>query len=299
MKPDMRGVSHLSNRLVLSFTGADRLRYLNGQVTANLSSAALDTTLPACVTTAKGRLCGEVMVTMKSDRILVDADGALAETLPPRMERYIVADDVVMEDISSSVSIIHAIGLDAAGLAEIGATPIPANRFGIAGHDFYIPSSQFTEAWKQLSADALTLSPQVLETLRIEKGVPRWGFELDETTLPPEAGLDRTHIDYQKGCYIGQEVISRIKSVGHVNRQLTGFVSTDNTPLAPGSVIFPADAPEAILGNLTSCTRNLALDAHIALGYLKRNSPVTGLMAAAKESPDAPVRITINPLPFL
>lgn len=296
----MRGVSHLANRLVLSFTGEDRLRYLNGQLTANLASAASNTTLPACVTTAKGRLCGEVMVTMKADCILVDSDGALAETLPARMERYIVADDVVMEDISGSVFIVHAIGMDANELSVAPEIPpIPANRFGIPGYDLLIPASQFPEIWQRLTANSPTLSVQKLETLRIEKGIPRWGFELDETTLPPEAGLDRTHIDYQKGCYIGQEVISRIKSVGHVNRQLTCFVSLDNTPLAPGSVIFTADAPETILGNLTSSTRSLALDAHIALGYLKRNSPDTGLMAAAKESPDAPVRIKINPLPFL
>ena len=72
----------------------------------------------------------------------------------------------------------------------------------------------------------------IAETLRIEAGVPRWGAELNEDTLPPEAGLDRAAIDYHKGCYIGQEVISRIKSVGHVNRSLTGFASA--APLAAG-----------------------------------------------------------------
>src|SRR3954465_5639955 len=106
--------------------------------------------------------------------------------------------------------------------------------------------------------DGITfLSESLLETIRIEHGVARWGFELNEETLPPEAGLERTHIDYHKGCYIGQEVISRLKSIGHVNRQLSGFISNNDTPLAPGARIFnfepEAGSPEPKpLGAITS-----------------------------------------------
>ncbi len=98
--------------------------------------------------------------------------------------------------------------------------------------------------------------------------MPRWGAELTEETLPPEAGLDQTAIDYHKGCYIGQEVISRIKSVGHVNRHLAGF--TAPAPLAPGMTLHPADDPGKTAGEITSAAWSFGLETWAALGYLKR-----------------------------
>ena len=139
----------------------------------------------------------------------------------------------------------------------------------------------------------------LLELIRIEHGVPRWSRELDETTLPPEAGLDRTHIDFHKGCYIGQEVISRLKSVGHVNRELRGFVSTDGVPLTAGARIFSAAEPARDLGRVTSAAFSFALDRPIALGYLRRDAAGGEFLAAAPEAPDAPVRIAVHPLPFI
>src|SRR5690349_1040837 len=93
------GVVDLSARVKLAFTGADRVRYLQGQVTSNVQKLASGQTQPACVTTAKGKLCAEVMITARGDVLSVDADEVLRETLPARLGRYIIADDVTIEEL--------------------------------------------------------------------------------------------------------------------------------------------------------------------------------------------------------
>ncbi len=298
---DRGGIADLASRVKLLFTGADRVRFVNGQVTANVAAAKTPSVLPACVTTAKGKLCATVFVSVGPDGILVDADPAAAGTLAPRMERYIIADDVKIEDATDTVAIIHLAGVKAVEVpAEIRRSLVPSERYGVAGFDFFPPfRKDLPPSWELLAACFPVLSDELLELIRIERGVPRWGFELDESTLPAEAGLDRTHIDFRKGCYIGQEVISRIKSVGHVNRELRGFISTSGAPIAPGSRLFTADAPDKELGVLTSTAHSFALDRPIALGYLRRGSPTDGLLAASADAPDAPVSVTLHPLPFI
>jgi len=161
-----------------------------------------------------------------------------------------------------------------------------------------VPVAECADRVAALTGNHIVIDEPLAETLRIEAGIPRWGFELGEDTLPPEAGLDRTHIDYHKGCYIGQEVISRLKSVGHVNRQLTGFVSEAGAPLSPGMAIFAA-ASATQTGVLTSAAYSFALEKPIALGYLKRGSPLDGLIARPVESTDAEVRVVVRTLPFV
>ncbi|MEO6785397.1 MAG: glycine cleavage T C-terminal barrel domain-containing protein [Chthoniobacteraceae bacterium] len=295
------GVVDLASRVKLLFKGSDRIRFLNGQLTANIAAAKCPSVIPACVTTAKGRLCADVLVSIGPSGVLVDADPAVAATLPARMERYIIADDVTMEDATESIAIVHFAGVKMDDVPEgIRAALVPSNRFGVAGHDYFSPfRKDLPSVWEKITAGVTVLSDALLELIRIEHGVPRWGRELDENTLPHEAGLDRTHIDFHKGCYIGQEVISRLRSVGHVNRELRGFVSADGTPLAVGARIFSAQDPARDLGRLTSAAFSFALDRHIALGYLRRDAAGGEFLATAPEAPDAPARIAVHPLPFI
>ncbi len=299
------GVVDLASRVKLLFKGGDRIRYLNGQMTANIAAAKCPSVVPACVTTAKGRLCADVFVSIGQSGVLVDADPAVADVLPARLERYIIADDVTMEDVTESIAIVHFLGVKMDALQdavpeEIRGVLVPVNRFGIPGFDYFPPfRKDLPPVWEKITARLPVLSDALLELIRIEHGVPRWGRELDETTLPPEAGLDRTHIDFHKGCYIGQEVISRLKSVGHVNRELRGFVSMDSTPLVAGAHIFFAADPARVLGRFTSAAFSFALDRPIALGYLRRDAAGGEFLTAAPEAADAPVRIAAHPLPFI
>ena len=106
-------------------------------------------------------------------------------------------------------------------------------------------------------------------------------------------------MDFHKGCYIGQEVISRLRSVGHVNRELRGFVSAEGAPLTEGARIFSATDPTRDLGRITSAAFSFALDRPVAFGYLRRDAAGAEFLAAAPEAPDAPVKITLHPLPFV
>jgi folate-binding protein YgfZ len=292
------GIADLSDRTKLRLTGADRVRFLNGQVTADVRKLASDRALPACITTARGKLCAEVMITARNDALLIDADASLRESLAARLERYIVADDVALEDITESMALVHLLLTTGTGLASFSSkTLVHSRRFGGEGYDFFGPRG---EAHEILSGGPfVVLDAALCEMLCLEAGVPRWGRELTEDTLPPEAGLDRTHIDYHKGCYIGQEVISRIKSVGHVNRELTGFLSDHRAPLVAGSAIFPSEESDARpVGTITSAAWSFALERPIALGYLKRGAPTGGLLARPADATGPGVRVIPHPLPF-
>ena len=301
---DRGGVADISRRVKLFLSGKDRVRYLNGQVTSNVTQLATGQTQPACVTTAKGKLCAEVVITALPDVLIIDAEATLRETLPARLERYIVADEVELHDGTDDWRLLHFLPgqdepIDSAPDAAFHDLPHQkSRRFGREGIDLFLRAEEAEERFQSLAGRRVILDEALTETLRLEAGISRWGFELGEDTLPPEAGLDRTHIDYHKGCYIGQEVISRLKSVGHVNRQLTGFISADGGLLSPGMAIFPADSTLQT-GSLTSATYSFALEKPIALGYLKRGSSSADLIARPADSTGPVVRVLVRTLPFV
>jgi folate-binding protein YgfZ len=268
--PDTR-CFELKNQTQLLFTGPDRLRYLNGQVTQDLRKLSLDRALPACVTNAKGRLQAAVWIADLSGALLVDAHPDVAETLPARLERYIVADDVSLENQTLSHTLFHCLNEPPVlpGITE--ATVVRSSRLGVPGWDLRVPNAVLQET--RLILGVSEDSHLSWEQLRISHGIPAWGAELSEDTLPPEAGLDQTHVDYHKGCYIGQEVLSRIKSVGHVNRRLV-VLSAAATGDLKGSKLFdpsdPARDSQHSIGHITSIVRLEAGSA--ALAYLKRGA---------------------------
>lgn len=247
-------VIDLGTRCLLEIHGPDAVRYLNGQVTQDVRLLAQEptTALPACVTDAKGRLQGYVTLYQIKDSPLtlwVEAPPNLRDILFARLSRYLIADDAEIEDRSDDYRLLHC----------IGEAPEPGDfshaRYGVPGYD------RWMEAGAAIVPNEF-LSQQQVEDLRVENGVPLWGSELVEGILPPEAGLDRWAISYQKGCYIGQEVISRIKSAGKVNRRLTKFSLETSEPVAAGTALL--DESGAEVGELTSIAHPLAL------GYLHK-----------------------------
>ena len=139
------------------------------------------------------------------------------------------------------------------------------------------------------------------ETFRLERGIPRWGRELTEEIIPTEANLETTAIDYGKGCYIGQEVISRIKMSGQTNKRLCGFVSLTQMPLSAGMRLMTTAGEVKDVGWITSVTDSARLAKRIALGFVKRGfqDPGTRLEARFVEvSSSSPALVEITPLPF-
>jgi len=283
----------LSDRAKWRLSGADRVRYLNGQVTNDIRRARQDAAFPACVTTAKGKLSGVIFVSAASDFLRIDAEAELREPLGARLERYIIADDATLEDVTGEECLFHVVG---AGLpaAPAGAEVRNAARFARPGLDFIAPRAEHSSLLALLAEAAVPIPAPLAESLRIEAGTPRWGAELTADTIPPEAGLDQTAVDYHKGCYIGQEVISRIKSVGHVNRRLAGFTSAQ--PLFPGMTLHPEADPGKAAGEITSVAWSFGLESWAALGYLKRGFADTALLARSPDGATAAVQIRDLPL---
>lgn len=262
---------YLPERLLIRVTGSDRLRYLNGQVTNDLKRLFSGEAMQACLLTPKGKLSAVIWITLQEEAILLEAPLELSEELLARLERYLVADDVVLEVIPSEPT-IHVFGelLDNSVLQKISGILIP--RQALPGKDIKI---------SQLPSDFLkehqTLMEDQVEVLRIEQGVPKWGAELTPDRLPPEAHLEGQAIDYNKGCYVGQEVISRLRSVGHVNRLLISLIATqEEEGLVPGMKLVSPAEPEKIVGFITSVAKQSDSGKFIALGYVARDNAVPG-----------------------
>lgn len=247
-------VLDLGTRCLLHLHGPDAVRYLNGQVTQDVRKllTSPQQALPSCVTDAKGRLQAFVTLYLRDANgpsLWIEAPLSLREILFTRLSRYLIADDAEIDDISEEYRLTHSIE-QAPALGDFSHA-----RLGTAGFDRWLPAKEDPPSTDRLSSEDA-------ERVRIEHGIPAWGHELEEGILPPEAGLDATAISYQKGCYIGQEVISRIKSAGKVNRRLSRFMLENDVPV--GAILLDETGVE--VGSLTSVATPFAL------GYLSKKA---------------------------
>jgi len=247
-------------RTLLKLTGEDRLRFLNGQVTQDLKKLQSDQALRAAVITAKGKLEADCRIGATSEALYLDTDASLRESIRTRLEKFIVSDDVTVEDVSDAFRLAH--------LPAFACTPTDAPkdclsfssaRFRESGLDLWIPSSS---PWNPATSPLPDWEP-----LRIARGLPRLGVDIDGNTLPPEAGFESDAISSTKGCYIGQEVISRLRSVGHVNRHLCVLGCAELGASHPPLRVQSRDGKE--IGNLSSLAK--VNDLTIALAMVQRS----------------------------
>ena len=251
----------LGEPALLEFSGPDAARFLNGQMTQDVRRVAGGKmSVPSCLTDAKGKLQFRVWITENdAGHLWVAGAAGSAETLEARLTRYLIADEVEVADLTGKFALVHLLG--DVPPPPPGVMARQAERVGEPGTDWWLPAGVgfvIPEGGRTMAADEL-------EALRISRGIPAWGRELTEGMLPPEALLEATDISYQKGCYIGQEVISRIKSAGKVNRRLSRLVIDASVELVSGPL-------EDGAGEVTSVSP-LAEDGNRhALGYLKRNA---------------------------
>jgi len=232
--------------------GADARRYLNGQLTIDVGRLAPGAARQALILTPKGKLCAHLHVWTSENGFVLETEEALREAILERLERYIISDDVTIEEVSPPDRVFHVIG----GPAPAGVLAIC--RAGLMGYDLGARPGELPE-----------FSDEAFDRLRISTGTPLWGSELSADTLPQEARLENHAVDFDKGCYVGQEVVSRLKSVGHVNRRLYGFQG----PIAPAPLpltILTQEPSPRPAGTLTSCARDFELAQTLSLGYLNR-----------------------------
>ncbi len=279
-----------TNRCRFLCLGPDATRYLNGQVSQDVRLVAEGRALPACLTNAKGRLESELMIAPHPEGFRIDGPAALRDFLALRLEKYLIADDCQIEDVTeSSVQFfLHGEG-EVAPLKPPMAWP--SARFGLAGWDLWAGSEEAGGLEARLASVAGRESDEAAEDARIRRGIPAWGSELDADTLPPEAGLEASHISYTKGCYIGQEVISRLKSVGQVTRRLCLLRPMGEETLSVGWELHATPTPDARpLGRITSVTR----DGLCGLAFVRRPHHAPGTHLSALPNGQSSLSISVE-----
>ena len=289
----------LSARARFRLTGTDRFRFLNGQITNDLHKATETVAIEACVLNAKGKMNGHLFVSTQGESFSLDAEPGLRETLRTRLDRYIIADDVQIEDVADQLSMFHVLS-EKSPMVEHGCI-VSVRRFAEPGWDIWSDAARHDAVRQQLTLAFAFLDSAAAEVMRIEQGMPRWGRELTEEIIPIEANLEQRTIDYDKGCYIGQEVISRMKMSGQTNKRLCGLISLSDVPLQAGMKLAAPSAVGREVGWTTSAARSERIGKEIALGYVKRgfNSSGTKLDAFSAENSALPIPVEVVQLPFL
>ncbi|PYM08844.1 MAG: hypothetical protein DMF15_07635 [Verrucomicrobia bacterium] len=281
----------LSARTKLRVTGADRIRFLNGQTTNDVRKAGAEATQESCVLNAKGHFDAHVFLSATPNDIWIDADQELRELLQTRLERYVIADDVKIEDVTDQSALFHVLAASEPKISD-AKFDFRSLRLGIDGWDLWVEAARAEAMKRALAADYRAMDESEWEVLRIENGIPRWGCELTREIIPPEANLAARAIDYEKGCYIGQEVISRMKMSGQTRQRLCGV--TSEKALAPGKELH---AETKMVGHVTSAVFSERLNAHIALAIIKRGYTETGTSLITLVD-DRPINVKVVALPF-
>lgn len=276
------GWLNLSDRAKWRLSGPDRVRYLNGQITQDVRLADSHRALHGCVTNAKGRIDGDLFFHAAADgqSLLLDAPASLRQSLGARLGRYLIADDAELEDVTGEWQLWHRFGPDPGDAAH----GLAVERMGCPGRDLWLPADAPAPAADPVSAEDA-------EVLRILCGVPASPNELNGEAFPQEAGLEAEVMSFTKGCYVGQEVLSRIKSSGRMPRELVRWTADTGQP-SPGELLWLADGSR--VGVITSCARH-PLDGTVhGLGFLRQGtvSPDSQLLVGdAMTSINASLRI--------
>ena len=315
------GLLDFSNRAVLEFTGADRLSYLQGLISNDLRVPSSGEGIYAVFLSQQGKVLGDCRVLATDDRFIVDIWEPFRPRLLDHLNRYLVADEVEIADLSDRCAILSIQGpksetmleqfvlkdqqpqkaLDHT-LAQIGGVEMRVCRFshtGEDGFDLLIPLADIESVTRQLTDAASALSgrwvgAEASEMLRIEAGIPRYGIDITEDNLILETGL--THaVSFNKGCYLGQEVVERIRSRGHVNKNLVGLLIHGKKVPVSGSKILSA---EKEIGTITSSVYSPALESPIALGYVHRDHHSSGTQVLVRHDTQDLVNATVTELPF-
>jgi folate-binding protein YgfZ len=315
------GLCDLSFRGLLRLTGSERLRWLNGQITNDVKTLKPGEGVLAAVLNAKGHLLSDLAVYGLDDSVWVDLPRARVAMVRERFETHIIADDVQVEAVSEQFARLILVGpqartvlgdaVDTRGLgshpwrhAEVRFADAPlrivASRWlACPGFDLFVPEGVAGRVWDALlgggrGAHVRPVGMTALEWLRVEAAWPWFGVDFDESNLLMEA-LTPDHVSFTKGCYVGQEVVTRIEHQGHLNKKLCGLTLDGATVPARGSLLWLGDRK---VGQVTSTVRSLALGRVIALGMLRREcwEPGTRVRVASAETT---IEASVTPLPFV
>jgi len=281
-------------RSYLSFTGPDRVRYLNAILTNNIKDLAPDHGTISLLLNPQGHILAEIETYAWLDRLFCVSYAMIRERLVNWLDKYIIMDDVTLADDSQRFGTLALEGPNAASVLEeiagfnLGAfdelqrieTPVAAipcwitkrSPGGVAGCEFLVERDNLANLWAVLLQSVKTrgggpMGYAALSAQRLAQGVPWFGYDFGEKQIPHEAGLQDSHISYTKGCYTGQEIVERVRSRGQITRQRVNLIF--DKPNAPDAgEPLAADGKE--VGHVTRAALPSFFPVAIGMGYVRR-----------------------------
>lgn len=287
------GLCDISHRGLVRITGKDRQRFLHAMVSNDTQSLQPGQGCYATFLNAKGHLIADFVVYAEPESYLLELEPEVVQPFIAGLDAFVISEDVVLHDergqwgllalqgpqaahlctfvLGQEVSTLEPYASLSGTLASHAVCCTQRSYTGDAGYVLRTPLDGLVDVWQALWAqrDACgvrAVGLEMLDVARIEAGIPVFGRDMSEATLPLEANLNAA-ISYTKGCYIGQEVIARIEARGHVNRKLVGLLLEGETLPEPGAIVA---TPQRDVGWVTSATYSPARQHNIALGYVRR-----------------------------
>lgn len=267
------GLIDLSTRGRISVSGSEAVMFLNGLITNDMKMLGENRWMAAAFPNVQGRLLAAVRVARRTSDILLDTEAVTRDKVMKIIERFTLAGDFKVADVTEATTQFSLQGRGASELVErvFGVKNLPRDGVWQSDNVTIIRSTHTGEDGFDVIGDppafsATRVSERVEEILRIEAGIARYGRDMDETNVVTETNLDDA-VSYTKGCYLGQEIIVRIKHRGHVAKKLTGLVFETPQNIEAGAVIKSTDGKE--IGRVTSATFSPKLGTTIGLGYVR------------------------------
>ena len=289
------GFARMPSRTQIEISGNDRLAFLHNFCTADIKRLEPGRGTEAFITSVKGKVLGHGFVYCGEESLVFETIAGQAEKLMGHLDRYTLADDVELKDVSDGWAFHFVGGPKAASiLQEVTGDPVPENLLDFTtafvgdvecayARGGAISPAGFTMCCSEDDCDELTAQladagfaetpPATLEVLRVEAGMPLYGVDITEDNLPQEANRNAQAISFTKGCYLGQETVARLDALGHVNKLLVGVRFTGDVVPEPDSELSK-DGKR--VGKVTSAIYSPVLKAPLALAYVRADDSEAG-----------------------
>jgi folate-binding protein YgfZ len=306
----------------LSFAGPDRVRYLNAILTNNVKNLATGQGTVSLLLNPQGHILAEIETYAFAESLFCVSYAMIRAMLIEALDKYIIMDDVTLTDETEryatlalegpkAAAVVHEVSsVDIAALDEFsfrdgsaGSIPcriVKRSPEKIPGAEFVVERDKVPLLWK-IVLEAVRkhgggpMGYTALSALRLEIGVPWFGYDFGEKQIPHEAGLQDSHISYTKGCYTGQEIVERVRSRGHANRVRVGLKFSATGPLAEEMPLF-ADGKE--IGFVTRTAFSPSIEALIGMGYVRREHSAAGTILECGGKKAEVIQLPLHPAPL-
>jgi folate-binding protein YgfZ len=305
------GLIDLSGRAKIALTGGDRMRWLNGMVTNNIRDLAAGKGVYTFLLNPQGHILGDMYAYNRGESLLLDTDQSQLEKLLAIFDRYIIMDDVEVANLSDRLSAVALAGPKAANtLRDAGfefpsleplqfvdvtfqnaaVTVVRGDNPGVDWYELWVGPGQIATVRNALTrSGAKPVGSTAVDLVRIAAGIPRYGQDIHERDLPQETSQERA-LHFSKGCYVGQEIVERIRSRGAVHRKFAGFEVEGALPV-PGAKI-QADGRDVGVITSAAALPGPGGERRVAIGYIRRE------VASGRQVQAGAAQLTVSNLPF-